>query len=555
MLLPYNVDRPARRFPYFTYGLIGINTFVFLVTVFIANVNLPTDRIVAKRESDELLASNRTRLHAQMRQSIRALRRRGYDVPDPQDVPDERLDEYVATRMDEETRRSLAAQLAYYEANDNVGFSRFWRIEHGADTYVMEPHYSVLNVFAYRASEPSGWLKLIGLLGSMFLHGNLEHLLGNMLFLWVFGRALEDALGPRVYMGAYVLCGVIATLLYHVITMQFTPQSAGIPLMGASGAIAGVQGLFSIRFYRTPVRVFVLPLLLALVLLIPLGYSSMGSAGVTFGFMLGVSPLLFLGRKWLWNTFQCPSAWALGAWLVFMDIYPAVKDLVETEQVGGVAHWAHIGGFVFGMLYAGVSGSQEEGIKEFMLEDARKAFASGDMARAASHSRSILRREPNNAAAYEVLAQALERQQQFDDALDTYELAILKYLQSGERDHATRTYIEILPRHPGFIMPPATQVALGNHMARSRDYLNAATTLVKIPYTFPNAPEGEISLLRSAQLYLEHLDQPQTALQLLQTFMERYPHSPLMPQAQRGWDSAARQFEATAGFPSPPAPL
>ncbi|MDQ3815485.1 MAG: hypothetical protein M3347_16330, partial [Armatimonadota bacterium] len=78
MLLPYNVDRPARRFPYYTYGLIASNTFIFLVTIFIANVSLPSDRIVAEREMKELL---HTKLHTRLRQSLRAMRRYGLNVP------------------------------------------------------------------------------------------------------------------------------------------------------------------------------------------------------------------------------------------------------------------------------------------------------------------------------------------------------------------------------------------------------------------------------------------------------------------------------------------
>ncbi|MDQ3814095.1 MAG: rhomboid family intramembrane serine protease, partial [Armatimonadota bacterium] len=471
------------------------------------------------------------------------------NVPDPQTATEEELDKYINEELSPRARQMLSTQLAYYQADDADGYRRFWQIQHMTDTYVMEPHYSVLNIFAYRAAEPSVFGKLLGLLGSMFLHGDMEHLLGNMLFLWVFGRALEDALGPRVYMISYLLAGIAATLLYHVMTMQFTPQSAAVPLMGASGAIAGVLGFFSIRFYRTPLRIFyILPTAYYLIfigsaIMIPLGIWLLGPVGIIVGLLAVFAFIWFYGRTWAWGAFKVPSAWAIGGWLVFSNIAPALLTMFRTERAGGVAYWAHIGGFLFGMLYAGLSGSQEEGIKEFMLEDAQKAYADGNMEKAVAYAMRVLRREPNNAAAYEVLAKAYDRQKNEDAALDNYELAILKYLQNGERDHATRLYLEILKNHSLFIMPAASQLALGNHLARGGDYARAAETLVKIPYTFPEAPESEMSLLRSAQLYLEHLNQPHMALQLLQDFMQRYPHSQLMSQAERAWHAAAYQAQ------------
>src|SRR5688572_25164014 len=268
MLLIYNVDRRARRTPWVTYGLMALNTFIFLLTIFVANFYLGIDRLQGEQNIKALL-DNPQELRTQFREFISFARKRDLPVP-PTDPTDEQLDQVIAD-LDEKEKRELASYLSLMRAGDKEGYKRHWQIENLGSSYVMEPHYTVTNLFAYRPSEPSWLGKILGILGSMFLHGSVEHLLGIMLFLWVFGRALEDALGGIIYAGAYVVAGIAATILFHIITMQFSPDAAGVPLMGASGAIAGLMGLFTIRFYRTPVRIspFIMIAALGIVILLP----------------------------------------------------------------------------------------------------------------------------------------------------------------------------------------------------------------------------------------------------------------------------------------------
>ena len=438
------------------------------------------------------------------------------------------------------------------KATDAAGYQRLWQIEHVNDKVCIEPHYSILNEFAYRASEPSIGGKLLGMLCSMFLHGSFEHIIGNMLFLWVFGRALEDALGPTIYTGAYLMCGFAATLMYHFMTMAFTPQAAGTPLLGASGAIAGVLGLFAVRFYRTPVRILyvsIVPLVVVNLIAVVAGVITLlvlsafiGPIGFVVGFIGVWVGAIIYARKMMFGSFRLASMYAIGVWLVVQNIVPGVLSLFTDTRSDSTAHWAHVGGFLLGMVYALLIGSQEEGKAEFMLDDAQKALTAGDTSNAIMYAENILEREPNNGAAYEVIAKSHDLKKEEDASLDNYELAIQKYMQTGFREDAARVYIESLDKHPRFIMEPATQLALGTQLAKSNQMKDAAETLVKIPYTFPDAPEGEISLLRSAQLYLSHLQQPLMAQQLLQLFLERYPDSEWMPQVQRAMRMAAFQL-------------
>lgn len=147
-------------------------------------------------------------------------------------------------------------------------------------------------------------------LASMFAHGSWGHVVFNMLFLWIFGNNVEDALGRLRFLAFYVLCGVAAHLLQSFVTLQFAAeQDAGIPTIGASGAIAGVLGAYVLLHPRSRVLTWVAPF-----------------------FFISLPAWLYLG---IWFLFQ---AWDGG----FSVLHP--------EQGGGVAYFAHIGGFVFGLL-------------------------------------------------------------------------------------------------------------------------------------------------------------------------------------------------------------
>jgi membrane associated rhomboid family serine protease/outer membrane protein assembly factor BamD (BamD/ComL family) len=345
--------------------------------------------------------------------------------------------------------------------------------------------------------------------------------------------------------------------------MMFTPASASLPSLGASGAIAGVLGLFALRFYRTPVRIFyVLPNILIAVALVGIVIGAIG------GFILGLPGFLvgFFGtwvaffiyaRAWAWGTRKVASAWAIGAWLLLGNLLPGILALTHDEKAGGTAYWAHIGGFGFGMLYALLIGSKGEGALEYALEDAHKAYDLGQMETAIERATNVLSREPNNAGAYEVMAKAHDQRGQENMALDNYEIAITKHFQAGEREAAVNTYLHSLSRNPGFIMEPKIQMALGSQMARMALYQESAENLAKIPFTFPESPEGELALLRSAQVYLEQLNEPDMASHLLHTMLERYPDTQWLQQVERNLRMAQFQLnppeEVAAPEPEVPA--
>ena len=147
------------------------------------------------------------------------------------------------------------------------------------------------------------WLTL---LTSMFMHGGLLHIAGNMLFLWIFGNNIEDAMGRIKFILFYLGGGLAATLVQTVIDTNST-----VPSIGASGAVAAVLGAYALLYPRA--RVVTLVVIIIFVTLIEL-----------------------------------PALLVLGLWFL-LQLYYGSAELAQPLGGGGVAYWAHIGGFVFGL--------------------------------------------------------------------------------------------------------------------------------------------------------------------------------------------------------------
>ena len=144
---------------------------------------------------------------------------------------------------------------------------------------------------------------------AMFLHGSWFHIGGNMLFLWIFGNNVEDAMGRWRFLFWYLAAGVAAIALQSIVTLDYsTTAGASVPNVGASGAIAGVLGAYFILLPRASVLVLI------------------------FFFLREIPAVVFLG---IWFVFQL---WDGG----FAILHP--------QAAGGVAFFAHVGGFAFGIL-------------------------------------------------------------------------------------------------------------------------------------------------------------------------------------------------------------
>ena len=138
---------------------------------------------------------------------------------------------------------------------------------------------------------------------SIFLHGSWMHLIGNMAYLWIFGNNIEDYLGHIKFLIFYLFCGICATLV-HV----FSDVNSAIPVIGASGAISGVLGAYLILYPRAKVKLLI---------------------------WFGIVTILRVRASVV---------------LIFWFVYQFLSVLKSTGEGGGVAWWAHIGGFIAGIL-------------------------------------------------------------------------------------------------------------------------------------------------------------------------------------------------------------
>lgn len=169
------------------------------------------------------------------------------------------------------------------------------------DPRALNAFFNVYAAIPARITSGDGMMTLVT---SMFLHGGWMHLAGNMLFLWIFGDNIEDEMGHVPYLGFYLLSGIAAGLIQVVAS----PYS-GIPTVGASGAIAGVMGSYLLLFPKARVDIL-------LILIV------------------------------FFRVFPIPAWILLAVWFGMQFIGGLGADL----EAGGVAYWAHAGGFVAGLL-------------------------------------------------------------------------------------------------------------------------------------------------------------------------------------------------------------
>lgn len=173
--------------------------------------------------------------------------------------------------------------------------------------------------------QPTPFSVYLTLIISLFMHGGIAHIAGNMLFLWIFGDNVEDRLGHLRYLIFYLVCGVLASLAHVIATVMFStdPASLLIPSLGASGAISGVLGGYLVLHPRRRVT------------------------AIVFRFLTDI-----------------PAWAAIGIWFAF-QLISGIGILGGGSQLGGVAYAAHIGGFVAGLAL----------VKLFTIGQRRNSYA------------------------------------------------------------------------------------------------------------------------------------------------------------------------------------
>ncbi len=434
MLIPIgHEDTTVRRLPWVTITIMGLCLAVFVAT-------LPS-RGEHLRKAGTLLqqAAN-------------------YYMEHPWLELDERLARLISSG-DEETDAAMREVLVQYAAKNRPSSpGELQRQQEELDALV-DRAFAELGKLPSRKlglvpahPRPAAWIT------HMFMHGGWLHLIGNLFILFLTGPFLEDAWGRPLYAAFYVVSGLVAAAMFVV----RYPHLDG-PLIGASGAIAGVMGAFLVRFWHRRIRFF-----------------------YWFG-------IVFRG------TFTAPAWLMLGLWFLQQLTFAQAMDVVVPGTGGGgTAYWAHVWGFAFGAFVA-------MGIKRFEVEErfihpaieskitvvdnapldrAIEEIRSGDPERGFRMLEALVRREPRNVdAGLALWSLALERDRAGQNAW-VAERLIRGLLEADDAEGAFRIWDELREFVPEAAVGPGVALALARSLAgagRPTDAQEALRTLLGRP--------------------------------------------------------------------------
>jgi membrane associated rhomboid family serine protease len=338
-----------------------------------------------------------------------------------------------------------------------------------------------------------------------FLHDSVPHLSANMLFLWVFGGSVEDAIGWRrfalLYMGAAVATGMLEVAMAYAIP----GSDRAMPIVGASGAVSALVGVFAVRFYRSRVRFIGLPGSIPAVALL---------AVVLLGEMTYV----------VWGLVAAPHG-----------------------PSQATAHWAHIGGFVLGMLWAQGTRLPSAARREYMVEDATDEAARGTPLSAAHRWQEVLADQPTNVSARAELARAWALAGDPEQSLEQYRVAIAAWLKVGSKRAATECFLEMRGAHPDAVLPPAEQLTVASALEEQGHSRAALAAFADLLCHAPAAPEAEMAQLRAGAIRLRRLGEPEEAAREIEAFLARYPASPWRDYAEQLMREARRSMPGNDG--------
>jgi membrane associated rhomboid family serine protease len=337
---------------------------------------------------------------------------------------------------------------------------------------------SITERFAFIPAHP----KLIAYISSTFLHGGWLHLIFNMWFLWLAGFVLEDVWGRPLYLVFYLMAGVAATQLHA----WASPGSLGASF-GASGAVAGLMGAFLVRFPKLKIR---------LMWFFDLGFS-------------GFWPI------WV------RAYWLLPLWFV-MEIYYGKPS----GQSDGIAHWAHVGGFMFGALgalalrYSGLERKANKAIEEKItwttdheILQANDLIENGKLDEAAVILNQYLVERPDSLGAWNLLRAVHWRRNEIPACREVAGKLCVLNIEAKMYEAAWLDYEEFL-NLGGDKMSPTVWLELCRVPEERGDYKRALSEYERLAGANPAEREGLIAQVCAARILLTRLDRPDQALRL-----------------------------------------
>ncbi len=338
----------------------------------------------------------------------------------------------------------------------------------------------------------------LSLFTSLFLHAGQGHLWGNMLFLWAVGTMVERRIGPRRLLAFYLISGIGGNLLY-LLSCKLTGSPAHI--LGASGAIAGVMGIFAVRCYFKSM-VFPLPILGIFSLILPVSLK------------IRLNSLVIIG-------------------LFFLADLSGGIEQVHGSSSSNVGHWAHIGGILCGTLLAMMFRINKEAILERHIELGNQAvnaqIGAGDLEKGEESLRLLLTKDPENTEALLLLARLRSKFTATEEGNELYRKVIPKLILENQEEAMMVFHEYYTVYYKG--LDSDTMFRLANIFHRNDD-LEAATQCLESVCQNKLTPPAmlEKALFQCARI-LESMDLINAASMYYRECIEKFPDSSLSTKA------------------------
>jgi membrane associated rhomboid family serine protease len=467
MLIPIRHENmSARRWPIITLGLIAINVVVFLLTFQTIDQQVQSAPDTGEVKSRILMLAA---VHPELK------------VP-----PD--VEEMIADC------KARTPKLWDRYQNQSVDLMDAWysrmTLMHDADALQEEmdsliKEYSELNAnapqtllakYAFVPAHPTPQSYIT----ANFLHGGWLHLIGNMWFLWLAGFVLEDAWGRVLYPIFYLLAGA-AALQFHA----WTNPGSLVPTLGASGAVAALMGAFLVRFPKMQIK------------------------------------MLVWWRIIRFDTFEAQAYWLLPLWLLMEIFYGTLFG-----SISGVAHWAHVGGFIFGALAAlaiSATGLEHKASKSIeakidkdvlkndpAIDQAGDLLEKGQFDEAVAILKNYLATKPDSLDACVLLQQVYWRKSDLPAYRETSARLCALHLKAREPELALQDYEDFL-NTGGDKMPAATWIDLCRALENQQNFDRALSEYQKLMAAYPSEKQSLLAQIGAAKACLK-LSRPQDAL-------------------------------------------
>lgn len=465
-IIPIGSEEGVRRLPFATIGLIAVNVVVWLITALVIHGQVSA----LERKEQEIIQFLSPYLYTIMENAP--------DIMSSQDL--------------DEVMQKIEEMDLFPEDSEEAG--RWHRLT--------DEFRALQGRFLYhRYGFTPRSFDLFKLLTYMFIHGGFFHLAFNMLYLWMVGCNIEDDWSWKIFLGLYLISGAAAGLMHA----GMFPNSP-IPLIGASGAIAGIMGAFMIRHFKTKIR---------------------------FAYFIWI----IITRPY-YGTFPLYAGIALPIW--FLGQFLSIKLSGGAES--GTAYWAHVGGFLFGAAvgiafkFLGIEKKYiapmvEDSFEQLKMsqpmKEANRLLESGDTVRAAELLRQIVRDEPDNTDASHTLARLCLDMNRRDDAIGLYNRTLERLAQRSDTTTAGAVFDELQEKGLVEALSEKNLYGLGQALEKSGRMKDAAFLYEIYCRLFPTGRVRAKVLARLYRFFRDELKDGTKARETLEQLQKEFPDFPI----------------------------